>query len=69
MFTIGSERQPKDFVHMPLVHLTRLCIFVFPRRLTLAQGRVFAVDRERAFRQEEVSYGPAQFCFDKGLLA
>src|SRR5579862_1033695 len=28
-----------------------------------------AFDGERAFRQEEVSYGPAQFCFDKGLLA
>jgi hypothetical protein len=33
------------------------------------QARFSAFEGERAFRQEEVSYGPAQFCFDKGLFA
>lgn len=68
MFTIGSERHPKEISLISLVYLTRLCVFPILCSLTPAQACFSALDQERAFRQE-VSYGPAQFCFDTRLLA
>lgn len=69
MFTIGSQRQPKEISLIPLGYLTQLCFLSTLRRFTIAQGCFSVLHRERAFRQEEVSYGPAQFCFDTGLFA
>jgi hypothetical protein len=65
MSTIGSEMPPKEISLIPLVYLTRPRHVPFLRRFRLAQACFSALDRE----PEEVSYGPAQFCFDTGLLA